>query len=82
MLLKFQFVSPYSIACHSVNLLIKHQRNCAVSIFCDENEALSAISSKLDGFHVAIVEVMYIRNFEIGVMTFVICFLPLFNSQF
>ena len=30
----------------------------AVSTFCNENEALSAVSSKPDSFHVAIVEVM------------------------
>ncbi|XP_054824678.1 two-component response regulator-like APRR2 isoform X2 [Prosopis cineraria] len=33
-----------------------------VSIFCNENEALSAISSKPEGFHVAIVEVNMSNN--------------------
>lgn len=30
-----------------------------VSVFCNETEALSAISNSTDGFHVAIVEVIY-----------------------
>ncbi|KAL9325382.1 hypothetical protein ACSQ67_006027 [Phaseolus vulgaris] len=36
--------------------LSKPENFCTVSIFFDENEALSTIWSSLDGFHVAIVE--------------------------
>lgn len=42
-----------------VDLLSKLLGLCTVSAFCDENEALSAFSSRPESFHIAIVEVMH-----------------------
>jgi len=42
----------------SVKLFINPQIFYTVSIFCDVNEALSAVSSTPEDFHIAIVEVM------------------------
>lgn len=46
----------------SVNLFINLESFYAVSIFCDLNEALSAISNGPEGFHIAIVGVMNVHN--------------------
>ena len=55
-LLHFRLLDTYFICCRG-NLSPPYMLS-TVSAFCNENEAMSAISNKPESFHVAIVEVM------------------------
>ena len=52
------FPDSFYVQALSVKLFINPQSFYTVSILCDVNEALSAVSSRPKDFHIAIVEVM------------------------